>query len=406
VESKVRPGHSRARIRQRRAPAAGRPALWEGRFTYHDPDASSGRRQLSVYGSSKAEAEAKLAEAMAALQKGVKPPRGGLTLEAYLDAWLAQVEPDLKLSTALRYRGLVERHMVPRLGKVRLTRLTPADVNGLTAKMISAGLTAATANHARAVLRTALNDAIRQGLVTRNAAALADPRRIDPKPIEPISPDEARAILEAFVGHIAEPVVATALWTGMRLGELLALTWDRVDIDGGSLRVAGSTAHLAGRTLMWGPKNRSSVRVVPIAAPLVPVLSAQRLRQRELRLAAGAAWDGSWGDLVFTNSIGNPLIGSTVTHQFKDRLRTAGLPVRRFHDLRHGAATLWLAAGVDLKTVSALLGHSNIATTANVYTGVLDSLRRDAVDRMANLLSPTTSTLLRPDSAASPRRRR
>ncbi len=221
-----------------------------------------------------------------------------------------------------------------------------------------------------------------------------------------MSPDEARAILEAFTGHIAEPVVASALWTGMRLGELLALTWDRVDLDGGSLRVAGSTAHLAGRTLMWGPKNRSSVRVVPIAAPLVPVLSAQRLRQRELRLAAGAAWDGSWGDLVFTNRIGNPLIGSTVTHQFKDRLRTAGLPDRRFHDLRHGAATLWLAAGVDLKTVSALLGHSNIATTANVYTGVLDSLRRDAVDRMANLLSPTTSALLRPDFAASPRRRR
>ena len=125
-----------------------------------------------------------------------------------------------------------------------------------------------------------------------------------------------------------------------------------------------------------------------------------------MRLGAGSAWDGSWGDLVFTNSIGNPLIGSTVTHQFKDRLRAAGLPDRRFHDLRHGAATLWLAAGVDLKTVSALLGHSNIATTANVYTGVLDSLRRDAVDRMANLLSPTTAALLRPDSAASPRRRR
>jgi integrase len=394
MATKVTEGQSRARIRLRRRGVAGASSLWEGRFTYVDAASASGRRWVSVYGESRARVEAKLVDAMAQRQKGIDPPRGTLTVGAYLDRWLEQTEHDLKRSTAVRYRQLVDFHVSPRIGHVKLNQLSPADINRMTAAIVAAGRSPHTANRVRAVVRTALNDAIREGLLARNAAALADPRRVDERSIDPMAPNEARRILDAVAEHPVGPLVATALWTGLRQGELLALTWDRVDLDARTLRVSGSVARIAGETLMWAPKNRSSVRVVPIAAPLVPILATHRVRQRQRRLSAGSDWETSWGDLVFTTAVGDPLNGTTVSGHFKGCLHAAGLPRRRFHDLRHGAATLWLAAGVDLKTVSTLLGHSTIATTANVYTGVLDSLRRDAVDRMARLLSPGSESLL------------
>ena len=382
--SKPRP--SRARIRQRRPAGGGRAGLWEGRFTFVDPDAPGGRRWLSVYGQTRADVEAKLAEAMAAKSKGITPPRGALSVAAYLGPWLDQAEADLKRSTAARYRGLIEKHIVPRIGHHRLTALTPAQVNAMTAAMIAAGQNPHSANHARSVLRTALNDAIRQGLLVRNAAALADPRSVEERPAEPMRPEEAQAIIEAFEGHPLHALVASALWTGLRMGELLALTWDHVDLDRGELLVNRSLGRVAQVTQVWTTKTRGSTRAVPVAEPLCDILSAYKRRQREARIAA-EEWDESWGDLVFCTSAGEPLKPGTVSGVFRDRLEAVELRRRRFDDLRHGAATLWLAAGVDLKTVSALLGHSTIATTANIYTSVLDSLKADAAQRMTRLMT-------------------
>lgn len=381
-----KPRQSRARVRQRRAAAGGRPALWEGRFSFIDAKAPGGRRWLSVYGPTRAEVEAKLADVMAARGKGITPPRGALTVGQYLLAWLDQAEPDLKRSTAARYRGLIEQHVVPRIGAERLNRLTPAQVNAMTAAMIADGQSAHSANHARSVLRTALNDAVRQGLLVRNAAALADPRRVDERVVDPMRPEEAQAIIDAFEDRPLHALVAAALWTGLRMGELLALTWDRVDLERAELLVTRSLGRINRVTEIWTTKTKGSARVVPIAEPVRDILAAHKLRQRETRLAA-EEWDESWGDLVFCTAEGEPLQAGTVSGAFRTGLQAAGLRRRRFHDLRHGAATLWLAAGVDLKTVSALLGHSTISTTANIYTSVLDTLKADAAERMTRLMA-------------------
>jgi integrase len=388
IASKPRP--ARARIRQRHSAAGGRPALWEGRFSYVDEAASGGRRWVSVYGPTRAEVEVKLTDAMAAKSRGVEPPRGGLTVGTYLAGWISQAAPDLKRSTAARYRGLVEQHVVPQIGHHRLSALTPGHVNAMTAAMVAAGQNPYSANYARSVLRTALNDAIRQGLLARNAAALADPRRVVERSVAPMRPEEARALIEAFDGHPLHALVAAALWTGLRMGELLALTWNRVDLDRGELSVMSSLGHVDGVTEIWTTKTRGSARAVPIAEPLRDILAAHRERQLEVRRAA-EEWDESWGDLIFCTRAGEPLNRTTISRAFRDRLQIAGLQRRRFHDLRHGAATLWLAAGVDLKTVSALLGHSTISTTANIYTGVLDSLKADAAERMTRLMMGTTT---------------
>jgi integrase len=389
---KTRP--SRARVRLRHAASNGRPALWEGRFSFIDAQAPGVRRWLSVYGQSRADVERKLADVMAAKGKGITPPRGSLTVAQYLTAWLRQVEPDLKPSTMARYRGLIQQHIVPRIGAERLMRLTPAHVNAMTAAMIAAGQNAHSANRARGVLRTGLNAAVRQGVLVRNVAALADPRRVEDRVVEPMRPEEAHMIIGAFEGHPLHALVAAALWTGLRMGELLALTWDHVDLDRGELLVTRSLGRIDRVTHMWTTKTKGSARAVPIAEPLRDLLAAHKLRQREARLAA-EDWDESWGDLVFCTPSGDPLKAGTVSGAFRERLQATRLRRRRFHDLRHGAATLWLAAGVDLKTVSALLGHSTIATTANIYTSVLDSLKADAAQRMTRLMAgsaPGTST--------------
>jgi integrase len=260
----------------------------------------------------------------------------------------------------------------------------------MPAAMVAGGQSSYSANHARAVLRTALGDAIRHGLLVRNVAALADPRRVEERPSEPMRPEDARDIIEAFEGHPLHALVAAALWTGLRMGELLALTWDHVDLDRGHLLVSRSLGRIGQVTEIWTPKTRGSTRAVPIADPLRDILTAHKLTQREARLAA-EDWDESWGDLVFCTPSGEPLKPATVSSAFRTRMASAGLRSRRFHDLRHGAATLWLAAGVDLKTVSALLGHSTIATTANIYTSVLDSLKADAAARMTRLMTGSSS---------------
>ncbi len=306
---------------------------------------------------------------MAAKGRGMLPPRGTLTVGGYLASWFEQTEPDLKPSTAARYRGLVDTHMLPAIGHLRLTQLKPVHVDRLTAGMMNAGRSPQTANHARAVLRTALNDALRQGLVAQNAAALAAPRRFQPKPIEPMRPEEASAILDAFQGNPLQAIIATAIWTGMRLGELLALTWDRVDLDRRELLVMQSMTRVGGETHLLTTKTRKSARAVPMSDLSVPSLLRIGSDNARGELAAGPSWDMSFGDLVFTTVHGEPLKGTNVAHMFRKTMQRAGMRPRRFHDLRHGAATLWLAAGADLKTVSALLGHSQIYDRQCIHGG-------------------------------------
>lgn len=373
-------------MRLRRPASAGRAALWEARFTFLDPEAPTGRRQLSLYGASRKEVEDKLVEALAAKQRGIPVTRPGTTVREFLEAWIDRKAATLKPATVARYRYMVDKVLIPGVGHHKVNRLTPRHIETLTSAAIARGGSARTANHIRAVLRTALNDAVRQGLVTTNAAVLAMPRRVDDRPVEPMRPEEAAAILEACAGHWVEGPVAVSLWAGLRLGEVLALTWDRVDLDARELRVAASLTRLQGRTTIATTKTRASTRIVPLAEPLRDILLVHREAGRRARRAAGDDWDASWGDLVFSNGAGDPLHPSTVAHTFQKRLSAAGLAPRRFHDLRHGAATLWLASGADIKTVSTLLGHASIAITANTYTGVLDTLRRDAVDRMALLM--------------------
>jgi integrase len=159
---------------------------------------------------------------------------------------------------------------------------------------------------------------------------------------------------------------------------LLALQWSDVDLSGHRLSVSATLQRRGREWYIESTKTAKSRRTIGLPSPAVDTLTAWR-QQLEQRLRVGPRWASRWGDLVFTNPTGQPMMAATLTHNFRSTQEQAGSRPVRFHDLRHAAATLMLASGTDLKVVSEVLGHSTIATTANVYAGVLDSLKDNSV---------------------------
>ena len=193
---------------------------------------------------------------------------------------------------------------------------------------------------------------------------------------------EARAFLDAVASDRLVPLYTTAIATGMRQGELLALRWSDVDLDVRTINVR-HTLRLGTRTLAQ-PKTERARRTLRIGADVAGLLREHRVRQLEERLAAGSRWHD--GDFVFPSSTGTPLDSRNVTHALQDALRRAGLPRQRFHDLRHAYATLMLEDGEELAVISRSLGHSNLSTTADVYAHLTHAMLERSAARMDAIL--------------------
>ncbi len=236
-----------------------------------------------------------------------------------------------------------------------------------------------------AVLRRALEIAMRDELVVRNVARLVSPPRSQHDEVKPLTPVEARAFLEALRGHRLEALFALAMATGMRQSEILGLQWDAVDLERGELAVRRTLQRYDHGYHLDEPKTPRSARTLSLAPAVLEALRSHRVRQLEERLAAGPMWDESWG-LAFCRADGYPLSGPVITKEFQQLLDEAGLRHLRFHDLRHGAATYLLHAGVPLRVTMEILGHSQIATTADLYGHVLEDAQRDAARRVASTL--------------------
>ncbi len=241
-------------------------------------------------------------------------------------------------------------------------------------------------------MRTALNQAIRWELLERNVASLSLPPRLPERDVPPMSPEEALSILAAVQDTRLEGIVTVGLACGLRPGERLGMTWDCVDFERHLLHVRNGLSSADGKYQLIEPKTRRSRRSLPLPDLAGLALRRQHARQSEDRLKAGERWHEPIDGLVFTTDLGAPRNASTVTHQFRLQLRNAGLPHRTMHQLRHGCATLLLAQGVDLKTVSSILGHSQISLTANTYAGVLPGLHREALGRLDSILTPAGAT--------------
>ncbi|MCE0764817.1 site-specific integrase [Pseudonocardia kujensis] len=346
-----------------------------------------------------------------------------LTVGQFLAEWI-DAKTDVKEGTAHSYRRHIQLYFEPLIGHILLADLRVHHVAAMLAEVGKVpgarGGGPATRQRVRASLRTALGDAVRQGLITVNPAALVKlesgkrpkaliwtEQRVErwqaevdkltkngkitkrarqqvptPSPVMVWTADQ----LGQFLDHAASDRLY-ALWhliafRGLRRGEACGLEWPEVDLKRGTIAIVRERIVVGGRVVEDTPKSDAGDRSIALDEGTVEALRAHRKKQLVDRMMWGDAWVES--GKVFTREDGSPLHPNDVTDQFQDDLIIgAGLPPIRLHDLRHGAASLMMAAGVDLKIIQETLGHSNIALTANTYTRIFPEVATAAAEATA-----------------------
>jgi integrase len=266
---------------------------------------------------------------------------------------------------------------------VRLDRLAAADVRRLLNATADKGYAPSTVRHVHAVLRVALEQAVRDDLLARNVARLVQGPKKRTAPIVPLDVDEARRLLHEARGDRLYALWAVAIGVGLRKGEALGLGWHAVDLDAGLLRVERTLQRIAGSLRVDEPKTERSRRNVRLPAVCVAALRQHADRQAEERAAAR-----HWTDtgLVFTTQLGTAIDPRNVNRWLAELCERAGVRAIRPHDLRHTCASLLLAQGVPARVVMDILGHSQIAVTMDIYSHVLPAMQDDAAERMDGAL--------------------
>lgn len=353
------------------------------------PDPATGKRRQTLRQGfrTKREAEAALEEVLSSVRDGSVTSRSSATLGEFLDGWLVTQKQRLKRTTHASYGVAVDR-VRAQLGQVKLQALTPLQIEAFYADLSERGskrgrpLTGKTIRNTHVVLRKALADAERLGLVSRNPASVARPPAQERSEHRTWSSEELREFFDVIADHRLRGAYVLLATTGMRRGEVLGLRWRDVDLDAGELAVLQSLTTVGYELIFSTPKTARSRRVVFLDPDTVRELRSHRRRQREERLAAGPAWDGSDG-LVFTDELGGAVHPDWFRREFARQTRQAGFPQIRLHDLRHTYATLALKAGVHPKVVSERLGHATVGITLDLYSHVTPAIARDAADVVA-----------------------
>lgn len=337
----------------------------------------NGRRSRSAR--SKTEALAHLRELLRQRDESVREDPRSLRVGPYLLRWLDEVRPRLAHSTWRKHESIVRVHLIPALGDRRLSELSVAVVR----RFLDGGvLDAQTRRHHRGTLRRALADALRDGLVTRNVAALAEPPPLDKAERTYLTAAQVRTVIERAREERHWPLWIVIVTTGLRVSEALGLAWSDVDLDARTVTVSRQLARVDGQWVRSKPKTRKSRRTVPLTPQGVEAFAEQRRRQDAERGEHPRPIDG----LVFTTPTGAPIHSTNLLPPFRAMLARLGLPRITIHDLRHSAATMMLAAGVPIPVIADILGHSTVRVTADLYAHVVPELRRDAADRLAEVL--------------------
>jgi integrase len=360
---------------------------WVAAVTYRD---GRRNRRKKVRCKTQREAQSVLVKLLADLERGLVPLDERQTVGAFLASWIDSRRDKIRDTTWDSYEEVVRIFLTPDLGHIKLARLTPQQVEAFMRRMLNEGRSPGRARYARIVLRNALSHALRLGLVTRNAAAQAEPPRVERKPAGFLSAEEAWALIDATREDRLFALWVIAIGLGLRRGELLGLRWSAVDFEAGVLHVREQVQRVKVRAPEKGkpksrlatsvPKSAQSRRALVMPAVIVAALRAHKAKQAAERLAAGPAWQE--GDHVFTTETGGLLDPRNVLRRFQERLQAAGLPKRKLHATRHTAASLLLAGGVAGRVVQDILGHSDIRLTLGTYSHVVPSLHREAADKM------------------------
>jgi integrase len=336
------------------------------------------RVRKTFYRKTRKEAAAKLNEELANLRRGGIVASSDTTVESFLRLWLQEsVQGHKAPRTVESYTSLIERHIIPEIGRHRLGKLDQSHVQQMLNRKRDDGLSARTVAYLRAILRAALNDAMQRGILVRNVAAFAKPPRGEKREPHPFALDEIRRFFAAVADDRHEAAYVIAGTLGLRRGEVLGLSWSDVHDRAGTITVRRQVQRVGGRDQLLPLKTRKSERTLPLTTNIREALRRRKQHQEQERLLAGDRWQES--GLIFTSTVGTMMNPGNFYTRYRQALERAGLSDHTFHDLRHTASTLLVRQGVHPRVAMEILGHSQIAVTMDVYAHVVGDSMREAV---------------------------
>lgn len=365
---------------------------WQARYTA-GYDLGSGKQiQRSITGKTQKEVAQKLKQATYELDQGTYTGPCRLTVKEWLDVWKTEYTGDVKASTAYIYQKNLDMYVVPYIGSVKLQALTAPMVQSLYNRLMKPekrGIKAISAKSVRnvhGVLHKALQQAVLVGYIRSNPSDACKPPRAEKKEISPLDENQVADFLKEIQDHPHEYLYKITLFTGLREGEVLGLTWDCLDFNRGSLLIKQQLRReqQKGGKYYFSPPKNGKCRVLTLAPSVVRLFRWQKLKQNCQRLEAGEVWTEN--NLIFSNQTGGFLSYRTVYDCFKRVMAKIGSPTTRFHDLRHTYAVLAIKSGDDIKTVQENLGHATAAFTLDVYGHVTAQMRQDSADRMEQVI--------------------
>ncbi len=370
-------------------------------------------RRVRVYGTSREDARRSLTSIIRQSDQGIPAASSAWTLAEYLDYWLRYiVREERRPKTYQGYEGVVRLHLIPALGRRRLAKLSAQDVRtfitrtrqecqccklgwdikreaprccALTPRLCcETRLSPRMIQSIHAVLRNALESAVREEIIPRNVARLVKVAAPTYSVNRGLTVPQARAVLNAAAGLRLEALYVLALFVGLRRGELLGLGWDDIDLDGKKLEVVHTLQRVGGALRLVAPKTEDSSRTVPLPLPCVEALREHLAQQQNERAEARSGWEDH--GLVFPSRRGTPMEPDNLRRSWYLIRERAGLPNVRLHDLRHTCVTLLLDLGVPPHVVREIVGHSAIEVTMTIYAHVSLDEKRKAMLKLGEAL--------------------
>ena len=360
---------------------------WEGRYTAgHDP--ATGKQVIkSVLGKTQAEVKEKLKKALAESGQVDFTKSGKYTVGLWMDEWFENVAKiKVRASSHQTYKGYIDNHIKPNIGNIPIEKLTTMDLQKFYRKLLTKGrierieakdqpkgLSAKTVRNINQVISSAMDLAVAQKIISANPTNACALPKIEHQEMQTIPTEQLQAFLQEAKATGVYEMYYIELATGLRRGELLGLKWQDIDWKNGIIKVRRQVARVDGQIKEAPLKTKNSYRTVTISQQAIEVLKEQKKKTNDT--------------YVFPSPNGGPISPDSVNNMLKRVLERAGIPKIRFHDLRHTFATIALQNGVDIKTVSSMLGHFSAGFTLDTYAHVTTSAQKEAAQTMGNILS-------------------
>lgn len=351
----------------------------------------SGNRISKTFGT-QSESRSWVRDILTQKSDGLSSMGAKLTFGEYLEQWLEDVRSSLKSGTWFQYRGIVQNHVLQRLGDTKLIELTPRHIQDLYTLKLQQGTGKRTVEMIHAVIHRSLVMAHRQGLVSSIAAKAVQKPKSSPREMKVLSENQIKNLLLMAERSKMGAQVRLAITTGLRLGELLGLKWVDVDWTGSKLQVRRQLQRLPHTGLVFSsPKTKSGRRTVKIGSSTLSILGKHLDSQDDQKARVGVRWEDN--DLIFPTTRGTPKEPRNYIREFKALLKKAELPNIRFHDLRHTAASLMLLSNMPLISISRQLGHAKPSTTLDIYGHLIPGLETDSAEKLDQIVNPIAAEL-------------